>query len=62
LLDLNAFLKSLNCQNVFLEVRIGNAGALSLYRSVGFAESGIRKHYYADTGEDAQLMRWDLSS
>jgi len=42
-----------------LEVRVGNAGAIALYRSFGFTDSGIRKRYYAD-GEDALLMELDL--
>jgi len=43
-----------------LEVRVGNAGAIALYRGFGFTDSGIRKRYYAD-GEDALLMELDLS-
>jgi len=42
-----------------LEVRVGNVGAIALYRSFGFTDSGIRKRYYAD-GEDALLMELDL--
>lgn len=41
---------------VLLEVREGNAGAIALYRSRGFRDSGRRPHYYADTGEAALLM------
>ena len=40
---------------VFLEVRVGNAPAISLYRRLGFRETGRRKRYYED-GEDALLM------
>ena len=39
-----------------LEVRAGNEPALSLYRRFGFVEAGIRKGYYAETGEDAVIM------
>lgn len=42
-----------------LEVRVGNAGAIALYRRFGFIDSGIRKRYYAD-GEDALLMELQL--
>jgi len=42
-------------ERVFLEVRAGNAGAIALYRSLGFRQSGCRKRYYPD-GEDALLM------
>jgi ribosomal-protein-alanine N-acetyltransferase len=39
-----------------LEVRMGNAGAQTLYRSFGFAPAGVRKNYYAEIGEDALIM------
>jgi ribosomal-protein-alanine N-acetyltransferase len=39
-----------------LEVRKGNQAALSLYQKVGFGSWGVRKKYYADTGEDAIVM------
>mgnify|MGYP001563309282 FL=1 len=43
--------------NIFLlEVRNLNIAALKLYKGFGFREAGIRKGYYADTGEDAILM------
>ncbi len=41
---------------VHLEVRRGNAPALAWYRAAGFTEQGIRRGYYADTGEDALLF------
>ncbi len=40
---------------ITLEVRISNAPAISLYKSLGFQETGIRHKYYAD-GEDGMLM------
>lgn len=46
---------SQNVGNVLLEVRIGNAAAIALYRDLGFTEDGLRKNYYSD-GEDALLM------
>lgn len=39
-----------------LEVRLSNRGAQDLYRRFGFAPVGVRKGYYADTGEDALVM------
>jgi ribosomal-protein-alanine N-acetyltransferase len=45
---------------VFLEVRASNQPALNLYISLGFAETGRRRGYYADPPEDAILMRLDL--
>jgi ribosomal-protein-alanine N-acetyltransferase len=40
-----------------LEVRRGNQAAIDLYQKVGFASWRIRSNYYADTGEDALIMR-----
>lgn len=41
----------------FLEVRRGNQAAIELYQKVGFASWRVMKKYYADTGEDALIMR-----
>jgi ribosomal-protein-alanine N-acetyltransferase len=35
---------------------MGNAPAQELYRRFGFAPAGVRKGYYAETGEDALVM------
>ena len=39
-----------------LEVRVANRGAQALYRQFGFAPAGVRKGYYAESGEDALIM------
>ena len=39
-----------------LEVRPSNKIARRLYQGLGFKERGVRKHYYADTNEDAIIM------
>ena len=39
-----------------LEVAAGNERAQALYRRFGFAPVGVRKGYYAATGEDAYVM------
>lgn len=39
-----------------LEVRATNRAAITLYRSCGFSQWGVKSRYYADTGEDALLM------
>ena len=39
-----------------LEVRRSNAGAIALYEGFGFRSVGVRRRYYADTGEDALIM------
>ncbi len=41
----------------FLEVRVSNEGAISLYRKYGFKVCGVRRRYYGDTGEDALIMQ-----
>lgn len=42
-------------QEVFLEVRAGNARAQRLYERCGFERIGVRRKYYSD-GEDAIVM------
>jgi ribosomal-protein-alanine N-acetyltransferase len=39
-----------------LEVRLSNHGAQDLYKRFDFTAVGVRKGYYADTGEDALVM------
>jgi len=46
--------------SAFLEVRLGNHGAIALYRAFGFVDAGVRPEYYSD-GEDALLMSCPLS-
>ncbi len=41
-----------------LEVRSGNVAARALYAGCGFARAGVRKGYYADSGEDALVLEW----
>jgi len=55
LLDRAAKLNSSEC---FLEVRISNETAISLYKSIGFDAVGSRKGYYpaAQGREDAVIM------
>jgi ribosomal-protein-alanine N-acetyltransferase len=43
---------------VYLEVRTDNAPAISLYRSLGFVDVGLRRRYYR-SGADAFTMRRD---
>lgn len=45
---------------VSLEVRKSNISAISLYKSLGFIETGQRKRYY-ENGEDAILMDYTFS-
>ncbi|MCD6024773.1 MAG: ribosomal-protein-alanine acetyltransferase [Fibrobacteria bacterium] len=55
-----ARLQTLEADSIFLEVRAGNRDAITLYKSLGFADAGVRKGYYADSGEDAVLLRREL--
>ncbi|MBS4912723.1 MAG: ribosomal protein S18-alanine N-acetyltransferase [Veillonella sp.] len=41
---------------IFLEVRLSNLGALAMYRRLGFTVKGIRKNYYTEPVEDAYIM------
>jgi ribosomal-protein-alanine N-acetyltransferase len=43
-------------RNLTLEVRVGNTGAQALYERFGFEKAGLRKNYYVETSEDAQVM------
>lgn len=56
-------LTALQVQIIWLEVRVSNAVAISLYRKFGFLPVATRKNYYAtDNGrEDAIVMSLDLT-
>lgn len=47
-----------------LEVRVGNAAAIALYRRHGFVDDGLRRDYYPSAvgREDALLMSWNLET
>jgi len=51
-----AFAQEKEMIGLTLEVRIGNTAAQKLYTKYRFKPEGIRKRYYADTGEDAVIM------
>lgn len=61
LIALASQLRSAGVTELLLEVRASNAPALSLYRRLGFTETGRRPGYYADPVEDAVLMTLQLS-
>jgi ribosomal-protein-alanine N-acetyltransferase len=56
LADLARAAAPLGARHLTLEVRVGNAPAQALYHRFGFAPVGVRKNYYAETGEDAIIM------
>jgi ribosomal-protein-alanine N-acetyltransferase len=48
--------REMGARSMTLEVRVTNYAAQSLYRKFGFQTGGIRKNYYSDNQEDAQIM------
>jgi [ribosomal protein S18]-alanine N-acetyltransferase len=44
------------CRGITLEVRTRNTPARKLYERAGFLQAGLRRGYYADSGEDAVIM------
>ncbi len=51
---------SKNVETLYLEVRISNLNAQSLYRKFGFKTDGLRRKYYSDNNEHAILMSKSL--
>ncbi|WP_077038141.1 ribosomal protein S18-alanine N-acetyltransferase [Pelomonas sp. KK5] len=54
-----AMCREQGCEQLWLEVRVGNARARRVYQRYGFAEVGLRKRYYPTASgprEDAVLM------
>ena len=49
--------KNAGAEYIFLEVRVSNAPAISLYKKMGFEELGIRKKFYEHPIEDAIIMK-----
>ena len=49
--------KEANAESIFLEVRVSNEPAISLYKKMGFEELGIRKKFYEHPVEDAIIMK-----
>lgn len=56
LLAVEDFCEEKGIERLMLEVRKGNAPAISFYEKYGFSEDGIRKNYYKNPLEDAVLM------
>ena len=55
---LSEFLKLIpdEIETVALEVRQSNTAAIALYKSFGFERAGVRKRFYRDPVEDADIM------
>jgi len=43
-------------RRALLELRVGNAGALALYESLGFRRLSLRRAYYREPVEDALVL------
>ena len=45
-----------------LEVRESNVPAIALYKSMGFAQLGLRKNYYRNPKENALILgkEWEI--
>ena len=54
------FLASREVTDVYLEVRVSNTPARTLYEKLGFVAVGIRKNYYRFPAEDAVVMKKTL--
>jgi [ribosomal protein S18]-alanine N-acetyltransferase len=52
---------TLGAVTMFLEVAVTNHAARALYQAHGFAEAGLRRHYYSD-GTNALILRSTLSA
>lgn len=51
-------LLALKIPQVFLEVASSNDDAIKLYTKAGFEQAGLRKAYYAASGDDAMILKW----
>jgi ribosomal-protein-alanine N-acetyltransferase len=54
-------LAQMGVARVVLEVAANNEAALGLYRTLGFAEVGVRRRYYASGAQDARVMAITLA-
>ena len=53
--------KEKQVEKIFLEVRVSNTPAISLYEKMGFENLGVRKNFYEHPKEDAYIMASDLT-
>lgn len=55
---MEAFLAAVpdDVETIALEVRQSNTAAIALYKSFGFEKAGVRKRFYRDPVEDADIM------
>ena len=55
---MEAFLTAVpeDVESIALEVRQSNTSAIELYKSFGFEKAGVRKRFYQNPAEDADVM------
>ncbi len=58
--ELLEYAKDNDIEEMTLEVRSQNSGAIALYEKLGFEHVGIRKNYYSSPHDDAVLMSLEL--
>lgn len=56
MMDNIVYIADLKDAPVFLEVRVSNDPAISMYEAYGFIKTGIRRNYYQPSGADAHTM------
>jgi ribosomal-protein-alanine N-acetyltransferase len=56
MLELEKVARTKKALRILLEVRPTNEAARNMYKSLGYVDTGLRKAYYSDNGEDAILM------
>lgn len=56
MLELENVARTKKAQRILLEVRPTNNTARHMYKGLGYIDTGLRKAYYSDNGEDAILM------
>lgn len=54
------YAKKRQINSIFLEVRVSNVAAISLYKKSGFEVISTRKNYYSDTGESALILKKEV--
>src|SRR5512139_330673 len=55
-------IRTMSCSSLYLEVRVSNTAALSLYEKLGFRHVGTRRGYYGSPPEDGAVMVLDLKT
>ena len=61
LLELINATKERNISEIFLEVRVGNRRAISLYKSLGFKENRLRRNYYGNE-DGIEMIRKEVEN